>query len=204
MKSKRSEGPWIKLRLEMLESPAWGALTRPAKKVIERLMIEHMKHGGKNNGRLICTYLDFIAFQIRDRSIADGLGQAVELGFVEVTARGGRFAGRGQPAQYRLTFMPTDGAEPTDEWRGIRENNIGRKTVFRGANARRPGAKTPVQPRAKTPVQGKILPIFPGAKTPLLSRSSPSRGRQTGIGGEAERRPLSTGTVTVSSANAGE
>jgi hypothetical protein len=116
MKPKQSEGPWIKLRLDMLESLAWRALTPPAKKVVERLMIELMKHAGKENGRLICTYQDFVAFGIRGRSIAYAIRQAVELGFVEITARGWRAAVHGRPAKYRLTFLSAYGKVPTDEW----------------------------------------------------------------------------------------
>jgi hypothetical protein len=118
-RTKIREGPWIKRRLDMMQSPAWRALSANAKCVIERLEIEHMLHAGKDNGRLVCTYQNFADRGIRHRSIATAIRNAVELGFMEIRQRGWRSAGHGRPALYRLTFLATDNAGPTDEWRHI-------------------------------------------------------------------------------------
>ncbi len=50
---------WCWLTAEMLESPAWRALTGNALKVVLRIALEHLKHGGVENGLLPVTYKDF-------------------------------------------------------------------------------------------------------------------------------------------------
>jgi hypothetical protein len=112
-----TESPYIKLRAEMLSSQAWRDLTPAAKKVIERLIIEHIQHAGKDNGRLICTYPDFERHGIRPGSIAPAIRLCVKLGFVVVTQQGRRTPDHNWPSHYRLTFLPTADANPTDEWK---------------------------------------------------------------------------------------
>ena len=135
-------GSWVPHRLALLRSPAWAALTLPARRILDRLEIELMWHAGKNNGDLICTYRDFTTHGIRRPSIAGALRQAVELGFVEITQRGRRSADHGCPAHYRLTYLPTEDAEPTDEWAQIRPNAkrplISRSPRRRSATRTRP------------------------------------------------------------------
>ena len=123
MKSKQKiAGAWVPRRLEMLRSPAWRALSGPAKGVIERLEIEHMTHGGKDNGQLICTHRDFGEHGIRYPSVAPAIRQGVNLGFVEITRPGWRSANHGRAAQYRLTYLPVGNSAPTDEWKQISPN----------------------------------------------------------------------------------
>jgi hypothetical protein len=148
-KPKTSEPSYIKLRREMLEAPGWRALTPAAKCVIERLIIEHMRHAGKDNGRLICTFDDFEEYGIRRKSIAPAIRLAVELGFIHVTQAGWRSAGYRRPAHYRLTFLPTDNAGPTDEWKQVHLDTISPKNKHRKRQLR--GAKTPLTPGAKMP-----------------------------------------------------
>ena len=129
--AKENGGGYIKLRGEMLRSPAWAALSHAAKQIIERLIVEHIRHAGQLNGRLICTYTDFANFGIRYPSIAPAIRQCVQLGFVEITQRGWRAAVHGRPAQYRLTFLPTKTAPATDEWKHFRarhKHNSAKKT----------------------------------------------------------------------------
>src|SRR5436190_14169667 len=79
---------FVAYRVTMLGSPAWRALSLVARRLLNRLEIEHCNHGGKENGRLVCTYDDFAAYGIRRRSIASGIAELVALGFIEVTERG--------------------------------------------------------------------------------------------------------------------
>ena len=55
------EGQWIAYTLDMITSPAWQALSLNGRKILNRLEIEHCKHGGAENGKLPCTYSDFTA-----------------------------------------------------------------------------------------------------------------------------------------------
>jgi hypothetical protein len=125
--NRPKEPAFVKLRMEMVNSPAWRALSAAATRILERLMIEHMRHGGKNNGELICTHKDFGAYGIRYPSIAPAIRKCVAHGFVVITDRGWRAAVHGRPAQYRLTFLPTRGAPATDEWKRFtpcRDENV--------------------------------------------------------------------------------
>jgi hypothetical protein len=114
---KSKEPSYIKLRAEMLCSPAWRALSLPERRIIERLIIEHCKHRGKCNGNLICTYQDFAEYGIRRPSIAAAIEQTARLGFVEVTYRGHRSPDHNWPSRYRLTFLATADGDATDDWK---------------------------------------------------------------------------------------
>lgn len=110
-------GQFIAHRIEMLESTAWAELTFAARRILDRLEIEHAHHGGKDNGNLPCTYDDFERFGIRRKSVAPALKLLVRLGFIEVTYQGrGGNAEFHQPSRYRLTYLTTKRAAPTDEW----------------------------------------------------------------------------------------
>jgi hypothetical protein len=63
------DGPFVLHSLEMRESAAWHALSDKARRILDRLEVEHMMHGGGENGNLICTYDDFRAVGIRRQSI---------------------------------------------------------------------------------------------------------------------------------------
>jgi hypothetical protein len=43
----------------MRSSPAWLALPDNARRVLDRLELEHMQHGGAENGVLVVTFDDF-------------------------------------------------------------------------------------------------------------------------------------------------
>jgi hypothetical protein len=93
-------------RRSMKESVAWRALPDNARRVLDRLELEHMRQGARENGRLICTYTDFEEWALRRKSIARALREAVALGFLEITGRGYKAAtGFRQPSTYRVTYL---------------------------------------------------------------------------------------------------
>jgi hypothetical protein len=114
-KRPRSEA-FIKRRRCLNESAAMAALTLAAHRALLRLEIELMQHGGKNNGKLIVTYNDFVAFGMHRSTVAPAIRLLVEVGLVEITVRGWRLATHGRPARYRLTYLEAYGKPPTDEW----------------------------------------------------------------------------------------
>ncbi len=112
--------PFAPVPWEMLASPAWKVLSPNGRRVVDRLIVENGRHGGKENGRLPCTYGDFIAAGVRDGSVSDSIREAVALGFVKVTERGR--AGNGEfrrAALYELTFLPVPARRPSNEWKKI-------------------------------------------------------------------------------------
>ncbi len=76
--------------IEMLESPAYRALSLSAHRIMSRLEVELYHHGGKpeENGKLACTFEHFVEYGIERHAIAPAIREAVALGFVEVTLRG--------------------------------------------------------------------------------------------------------------------
>lgn len=112
---------WVWYSLDMMESPAWAALSLPARRVLDRLSIEHMNHGGTRNGDLVCTYSDFERFGIRRMSINQAIDEAVALGFVDVVHRGGLAHGVARiPSTYGLTWLHrADLTLPSQRWRRI-------------------------------------------------------------------------------------
>jgi hypothetical protein len=108
----------------MLESAPWRALDHSAKRILERLEIEYMRKGGNKNGQLICPYSDFEKFGIRRMSIASGIRVVCRYGFLQITQRGHFALGGKVAAQYRLTYLPTAAAGPTDEWREVKRTKL--------------------------------------------------------------------------------
>src|ERR1700730_13730069 len=92
----RISGQYSARLIEMLESPAYRALSRSAHMVISRIEVELAHHGGNENGRLPVTTEDFIAYGMDRGSVAPAIREAEALGFIRVTERG-----RGGNAEYR-------------------------------------------------------------------------------------------------------
>jgi hypothetical protein len=111
--------PWIWLTREMVESPAWRALSKPGMRFLSRVMLEHMMHGGTENGRLICTYDQCEEFGISRKHVWGAIENVVLCGFVDVVDRGQRAFGIARrPSTYALTWLPRiDGTAPTNRWK---------------------------------------------------------------------------------------
>lgn len=128
-------GPFVAHSLEMRQSPAWRALTDDARRVLDVLEIEHMRHAGRQNGELIATYDQFVAAGIRRASVSGAIRVCEALGFLEVAKRGGKSAaGFRFPSRYRLTYLlhinrtedaALRAAQPlldaTHDWRTVRD-----------------------------------------------------------------------------------
>ena len=61
--------PCVWFTREMLESEAWSTAPINTRRLVERIILEHMAHAGTENGRLICTYRDFERHGIGKRHI---------------------------------------------------------------------------------------------------------------------------------------
>jgi hypothetical protein len=100
----------------MLESKAYRSLSLSARRVMERIELEHLRHGGKDNGKLPVTRRDFSTYGVRESSVFPGLHEAIEKGFVRIT-RKGRSGKHGMPTEYRLTYIHANNRPPTNEWK---------------------------------------------------------------------------------------
>jgi hypothetical protein len=79
-KSPTIDGPFVPHRRDMLQSPAWCELGLSARRVLDRMELELMAHGGtQENGRLPVTYNDFIKYRVRRNSIASALREESQV-----------------------------------------------------------------------------------------------------------------------------
>jgi hypothetical protein len=182
------EGLFAPRLKEMLESPAYRVLSRAAHQVLARIEIEHLRHGGNDNGTLAVTFDDFVTYGVHRHAIAPAIREGVALGFVEITQQGraGNADWR-RPSLYRLTYLPAGTATPTHEWRSITKDDA----TMLAKGARRPTPKNQAQKTnfqcrkahqalvtksALKPSDGKRTedPDFPVSKSALLSRIYPS------------------------------
>jgi hypothetical protein len=115
--------PWVWMTHELLESGAYRALSIHGIRALNRIQIEHMAHGGLENGRLKVTWNDFEKYGVTRKWISHALNEIITFGLATLERRGRRFHGEdhGEPAQYRLTYLPV--SEPantspaTNEWK---------------------------------------------------------------------------------------
>jgi hypothetical protein len=125
------DGQWIAYRLEMIQSPAFKALSLQGRKVLNRLEIEHCGYGGAENGRLPCRYYDFEQYGCRRKGIRLAILEAERLGFLQTVTLGTRAYGDipGKASTFRLTYLHTAVGTRTDEWKQITSLEMARAIV---------------------------------------------------------------------------
>jgi hypothetical protein len=126
--------PWVWVTKVMIESPAHRALSGAARKVIDRITLEHMAHGGGRNGQLEVTYADFRRYGIRGSSIYPAIEEAVALGFIERVDPGQKAWGdfKGSSARYRIEWLPDrDGSPATNRWKRLETLDQAREAAAR-------------------------------------------------------------------------
>jgi hypothetical protein len=178
----------------MLESPAWRALSFAARKIIDRIELEHAHHGGVENGKLPITYRNFEDAGVRRHSVAGALRELVALGIVEVTRKGyGGAAEVRAPSLYRLTYLQAWDAGPKDatgthDYLKIKTDDEAKSI----AAAARAGADPRNVPRGKihfaTPQIVQISPHEKGGETPN------SRPLKRGV----QAHPTKRGVLSIS------
>ena len=114
------EAPFAQLPLSLVGGVVLSALSITARRVLDRLIAEHLKHGGRENGRLHVSYRQLAQWtRANDGNIPPALAELVDLGLLVIT-HGERVAGSPKiaPNVYRLTFFPDhEDAASTNEWR---------------------------------------------------------------------------------------
>ena len=161
--------PFIWMTLAMVKSEAWAAMPLAARKVVERIAIEHMGHGGKLNGELTVTYDQFVSFGIRRSSIREAIEFAVRLGWIDITVHGSRSYGMRRVASaYGLTWLPRcDSTPPSNRWKSVTAERAKRATA---------GART-----RDTPTQ--YINSSPNSATGQVSQNSASASNGIDTGG---------------------
>ena len=115
-------GAFVSITRELRESPAWCALSDQGRRLLDRIELEHLRHGGRENGNLVCTYDDFEQAGLRRKSVANAIRECEALGFLVTTRHGYRSAKTLRPPNaYRLTYLNGCGVSPapTDDWKRV-------------------------------------------------------------------------------------
>jgi hypothetical protein len=121
MSRKRTDEAFIMIRRIMLESPAWRVLSITARRALNAIEREHLRHAGKDNGKLIVTYKTLAEYCLAgdQHLISQALRELEALGFIVVKRGKGGNAGRYEPNEFGLTYLPWHNGAPTDEWSQI-------------------------------------------------------------------------------------
>lgn len=90
--------------LGLLESEAFRALSANSRRLLDRLVIEHIHHGGVENGLLIVTHDQLRDYGLTASSIRDAIDECVAFGLIRCK-QGGRWAETNRPNRYRLTWI---------------------------------------------------------------------------------------------------
>lgn len=109
---------------ELIESPAWSTMSGNCFKLINRLEIENIAHGGTENGNLIVTYNQLKECGIRKNSIKSAINEAVKRKLVivnvsEKVSKYGKYTN-----SFTLTYLPVviksgehrEYVAPTNNW----------------------------------------------------------------------------------------
>jgi hypothetical protein len=118
MKAKEKiPNPFVWRSLEMCRSDAFRTRGVNVVRLIEFLEIEHMKHGGKQNGKLKAPRRQLEAYGISSHCVTDAIHDAELRGLIDCHRGGMRVA-----ITYGLTWLPLAGGTPaTNRWRAYRD-----------------------------------------------------------------------------------
>ena len=118
---KKINGFFVGHRIEVIGSPAYAAAGKTARRILDCIEVEWSTNGkGQNNGAIIFTHKKFRKAGIHHDAVGPAVREVEALGLASVK-RG--VAGKGKQnaaSVFRLTYLPADGKEPTDEWRAIK------------------------------------------------------------------------------------
>jgi hypothetical protein len=144
--------PWVWLTRELITSDAWHSARMNVRRFIDFLSLEHMRHGGQENGKLKAPYTQLEAYGVGARYLADTIREAETLGLVDCHRGGRRVA-----TIYTLTWLPMhDGSPPSNRWRNYHDDKLhGRNEILPENRKVAPPAKGNVD-RPNLPAKGRL------------------------------------------------
>jgi hypothetical protein len=120
-KTRKIDGQYVPHIRDLIDSPAWRTLSLSARRLLDRIELELLSHGGQDNGRLPVTFQQFVEYGMTRESVAPAIREAVALGLLKITRKGR--AGNAEfrlPNWFMLTYVAGRGmTRPTHEWRSI-------------------------------------------------------------------------------------
>lgn len=97
--------PFVMFSNMLLTSPSWKAASINVRRLVDFLSIEHMAHGGSENGNLKAPYNQLVEFGITRRLIRQTIDLAEMLGLIEVERGARRTYADTEPSLYTLNFF---------------------------------------------------------------------------------------------------
>jgi hypothetical protein len=200
------DGAFSARLIEMLESPAYRALSLTGHRVLDRIEIEHFHHGGKENGRLPVTKQDFIKYGVHNDRVAPAIRECEALGFIRVKHGRGGNAEHRQPNKFFLTYVyarGNHGQPPPHDWRKIKtieeaEANARAARVNKNERAVRFAQQRAQKTESRSPIPGPGS--VPCSRTKNLLVPVPESGTTEAV---QKRGPLSISRVGAPSPLAG-
>jgi hypothetical protein len=165
MAKKWADEPFIMLPRSLLESYAWRALSRAGRQVIDRIVIEHLAHGGRENGELIVRYEDFKEYGIHLHAIAPAQREVCALGLIIMMERGR--AGNAEyriPHKWALAFVKGKrGAMPTT-WKRFQSLPEAKAVAAEARSTKDTNAvaKGKAQAKRRAPLPDSVIPFTAG------------------------------------------
>jgi hypothetical protein len=130
---------WIWWTKEMYESVAFQELVkhRAARIVVDRVAYEHLRQGGKENGRLKITFDNFVAWGMSRSSVGNAVAIAQALGFIRLVKRGrASFEDLRYPGEYAVTWQVIGSDLQTNTWRWIWSEDAAKAKIAAAMQAR--------------------------------------------------------------------
>lgn len=171
--TRKPQEPFAMLPRDLLRSDAWRSLGINERRLIDFLLLEHMRHGGRENGKLKAPWLQLIEFGAAKNQITGAIRNVEERGLVLCERRGRRTANL-----YTVTWMlMPDGSWPAQPWRRFSDATLRPMTTPKIRNLPPKAGPTMSlnrdQLRKSVPKQGQKGPISPSEHVP--EKGVPSR-----------------------------
>jgi hypothetical protein len=166
------------LSIEALRSPAYRVMSLSARRVLDRIQIEHASHGGQENGKLPVTFRDFHEYGIHWSAIAPAIRELAALGFIRITQEGIESNKEFRiPNMFALTHLATEKGQvaATDDWRRIKTNEEAQQIA---SAARKASARfTRFSPKAKAAMRSeKRSDLQSGKRSESAQNLNPKSG----------------------------
>lgn len=156
---------WVWHTMGLLASPAWRGQSINCRRLIDFLELEHLSHGGNENGSLVAPYSQLVQAGISRRLIKGVIAEAEARGLISCEKGARRGLAMSDLSRYRLTYFWTkqrvnglwDWLLPTDNWKIWEDDsaiNKQRKTQTPGQIGSTSGTATvPRQVPSSVPLQ---------------------------------------------------
>lgn len=126
--TKKAQEQFVKVPRDLLRSEAWQSCGINERRILDFLMLEHLRHYGRRNGGLVAPHQQLAKHGVGASYIAPAFRNLEVRGLVTCRRQ------YHSPTTYALTWLPSDGLPPTNEWRRFSAKIKPRKQVVSSKN----------------------------------------------------------------------